>query len=408
MIKGLLLVAGMLIGGASVNNRNLQEPQFECLDYFVEHMDDYNDYRVDNGYYPTNIDYIKSVPIITVDGDTIEGKLLKFDEGFLLFGEDEMIHSESFVNDIHIRRQGNLKFYDIGGFLQYNALTQEWYPLHQEYIDTGTASIESLNPSNYDGQQYAGEGTIYDIDSFVLDRYGTWPLYQSKKIETVDGYYAMYDCRADSGQYIIAVDDDSYANEDSGGLVVANIISDFIINYSSVNSGRALAFSYDCEVNEPNYYSTMMNSGFSLTNNLLTLLQKRIRQHAYDMYETLEFYTKEQDMALINWAVDYYNQTFTTTSTNSWTSMYTMTSTFKSTLDLNRIMMVDVSDSTTYASLVGVATGYRHYRKISLIMGQPVIRQAFFLEFRDTYDNGLNWLDITWPGIKCKTITMIA
>ena len=76
-----LLISGLFNGGVSADVDSTvftENTKFERLNYFVNHMDDYNDFRTQNGYGPTSIEYIKTVPITTALGESLDGRLLKF------------------------------------------------------------------------------------------------------------------------------------------------------------------------------------------------------------------------------------------------------------------------------------------------------------------------------------------
>ena len=81
MSSSLFLVAGLLLGGITIGNEQIgnyeDNSKFESLNYIVEHMKEFNEVRMDEGYAPTSVDFIKPVPINTVDGEKLDGRLLK-------------------------------------------------------------------------------------------------------------------------------------------------------------------------------------------------------------------------------------------------------------------------------------------------------------------------------------------
>ena len=127
----------------------------------------------------------------------------------------------------------------------------------------------------------------------------------------------------------------------------------------------------------------------------------------YQEYGTYSVLTKEQIRDIIVWFANQYGYPLSFEYTNVWRGIYTMTNFFTTTLNKDQIMIVDISNSETYGDLVGCAVGYRHYRKVTNILGIEVINQVYLLEYRDTFLYAPNYLDITWPGIMAKTITFV-
>lgn len=414
MSSSLLLVAGLLLGGITIGNEQIgnyeDNSKFESLNYVVEHMDEFNEVRMDEGYAPTDVDFIKSVPINTSDGKKLEGRLLKLNEGYILFGEDDVIHKISYTDDIDINKLSLLEFYDIGGFVEYDKKTGEYEALYQKQDKTG----DSVNGTNYspiyDGQSNSGEGTIYEPDDYILSRYGEgYNIYQSYQIRCqVDrNVKALNASIVEMGQYKTNLGVNYFVNEDMYGLVIATILADFVEKTYEIRFSRMAGWPYDCEANEPDIYNYKTTHGWWLTNNYLTKLNIMLRKYMYKQYGTYAILTKEQIRDTIIWFANQYGYPLSFEYTNVWRSMYTMTDFFSYTLSKDQIMIVDISNSETYSDLVGCGVGYRHYQKISYVLGIEVINQVYLLEFRDTFLYSSNYLDITWPGIMAKTITFV-
>ena len=120
-MKSLLMVATMAIGGLSNNNYSMNKSAYynkednstsvateliikndnlPVTTYILNHMSDYNEARIAEGYSATTVSFVKSCPISTVDGELIQGELVKFETGYVLTGEDNVIHTMSFKNDV--------------------------------------------------------------------------------------------------------------------------------------------------------------------------------------------------------------------------------------------------------------------------------------------------------------------
>ena len=412
MSNGLFLVVGLLLGGMTLNEKQIGDydsiAKFESLNYIVEHMDDFNEIRMDEGYAPTDVDYIKSVPINTVDGIKLDGRLLKLNEGYILFGEDEKIHKISYTNDINIDKLGKLEFYDIGGFVEYNKSTGEFVPI--EVIKTGD-DINSTTVKIYDGQSNGGEGSIYDPDLYISSRYGNgYSLYQSYEIRSpLDrSIKALNASVIELAQYRTNLGVNYFVDEDIYGLIDATILADFIsLNYE-YRFGRNLSFHYDCATNEPELYEYKTTHGWWWTENYVSKLYMLLRKHMYDEYGKLELLNRNQVRDTIVWFAKEYNYPLSISEdTSIWRSMYLRTDFFTSTLNQDRIMIVDISNSNTYGELVGVGVGYRIYQKITHLAGIEVIQQLYLLDFKDSFNYGINFLDISSAGVACKTMTLI-
>ncbi|MCH5171580.1 MAG: hypothetical protein J1F31_01945 [Erysipelotrichales bacterium] len=411
MSNGLFLVAGLLIGGMTLSNKqigdNVDIAKFESLNYIVEHMKEFNEVRMDEGYAPTSVDFIKPVPINTVDGEKLDGRLLKLNEGYILFGEDEKIHEISHINNIDIDKSAKLEFYDIGGFVEYDKATGEFVPISEKNKD----DVNATTPTIYDGQSSSGEGCIYDPELYVLSRYGEgYNLYQSYEIRSpLDrSVRALNASIVELGQYRTNLGANAFVDEDIYGLIDATILADFIsLNYE-FRFGRNLSFIYNCEENEPELYEYKTTHGWWWTKNYVSKLYMLLRKHMYDEYGRLELLTRDQVKETILWFANEYNYPLSLSEdTSIWRSMYLRTDFFNKTLNQDRIMIVDISNSKTYSELVGVGVGYRIYQKISYIVGVEVVQQAYLLDFKDSFNYGPNYLDISSAGVACKTITMI-
>ncbi|MCH5179596.1 MAG: hypothetical protein J1F32_00030 [Erysipelotrichales bacterium] len=411
MSSSLFLVAGLLLGGITIGNEQIgnyeDNSKFESLNYVVEHMDEFNEVRMDEGYAPTDVDFIKSVPINTFDGRKLEGRLLKLNEGYILFGEDDVIHKISYTDDVSINKLSILEFYDIGGFVEYDKKTGEYESLYQNKQGD---SINSSTPVIYDGQMNSGEGSIYEPIDYIASRYGEgFYLYESYQIRSqVDrNIKALNASIVEMGQYKTNLGVNYFIDEDMYSLVIATILADFVEKTYEIRFSRMAGWPYDCEANEPDIYNYKTTHGWWLTNNYLTKLNIMLRKYMYQQYGTYAVLTKEQIRDIVVWFANQYGYPLSFEYTNVWRSIYTMTDFFSLNLKKDRIMIVDISNSETYGDLVGCAVGYRLYEKKSYVLGIEVYNQVYLLEFRDTFLYANNYLDITWPGIGAKTITFV-
>ncbi len=411
MNNGIFLVAGLLLGGIAGGVQigdNVDISNFKHLSYFVKHMDEVNEARVEEGYSPTSIDYIKSVPINTVDGNKLDGRLLKFKEGYILFGEDDVIHSISHIDDVPLNKNGKLEFYDIGGFVEYNKESDKYEALYTKY--KSSASINSDEPVIYDGQMNSGDGTIFEPESYVLSKYGEGysctDSYKIKSLADPDKLTAIYVSCVDVGQYKTNLGANYLIDEDCYGLITANIVCDFIARTYEMKFSRIRAFKYDCATNEPELYEYKTTHGWWLTENRVSKLYMILRKYMYDTYGKLEFLTRDQVVQTVQWFAEQYNYPLSLVSTLLFRDMCCMTDYFTEALKKDQIMIVDISNSPTYGELVGCAAGFQLWQNIKYFLGAEIIKQVYLLEYRDTFTL-YNWLDITFPGTGCKTVTMV-
>ena len=147
------MVATMAIGGLSNNNYSMNKSAYynkednstsvateliikndnlPVTTYILNHMSDYNEARIAEGYSATTVSFVKSCPISTVDGELIQGELVKFETGYVLTGEDNVIHTMSFKNDVAFDLSNGgvnlqaIRFFDVGGFYEYDTAIKDW------------------------------------------------------------------------------------------------------------------------------------------------------------------------------------------------------------------------------------------------------------------------------------------
>ena len=401
----LLLISGLLIGGVSadVDSTVLTEnTKFERLNYFVNHMDDYNDFRAQNGYGPTSIEYIKTVPITTALGESLDGRLLKFNEGYILFGEDNMIHKMSYTNDINIVRTGNIEFYDAGGFYERENATSSILddsnsivPLEILETTDNTASTNSTTDSEghiiYNGQRRPGRGAIYNPDAYVLDRYGSgFNMLASRTIQTPYNNYepALISMHL-TAQYIKNIGVNAFIYDDINGLTVATMGCDFVEKSYELKYGRALAHNYDAQTEEPNVYQEMWNNNWTPRPSQLTLPGIALRKHAYQEYGSMMGLTYNRTKELIKWFCAENNWAVTVNETSRKLSNQAAP-VMLAHLNKNRMMLMCVEESLTYTPYFQmVAVGYRLYRKVVLTaLGTTITYTCVLVEVHDTlYDD---------------------
>lgn len=403
----LLLISGLLIGGVSADVDSTvftESTKFERLTYFVNHMDDYNDFRAQNGYGPTSIEYIKTVPITTALGESLDGRLLKFNEGYILFGEDNMIHKMSYTNDINIVHTGNIEFYDAGGFYERESTTSSILddstsivPLEILETTDNTISTNSTKDSEgrtvYNGQRAAGRSLIYDPDAYVLDRYGSdFNLIVSKTIKTPYNNYDPFLVSMHlTAQYIKNVGVNAFIYDDINGLSVATMGCDFVEKSYELKYGRALFHKYDAQTEEPNVYQEMWDNNWTPKANKLTLPGIALRKHAYQEYGSMMGLTYNRTKELIKWFCAENNWAVTINETSQRYANQAAP-VMLAHLNKNRMMMMLIEDSSTYAPQFQMAAvGYRLYKKeVITALGTIITFSCVLVEVHDTlYDDPL-------------------
>lgn len=411
----LLLISGLLIGGVSADVDSTvftENTKFERLNYFVNHMDDYNNFRAQNGYGPTSIEYIKTVPITTALGESLDGRLLKFNEGYILFGEDNMIHKMSYTNDINIARTGNIEFYDAGGFYERESATSSILddsnsivPLEMLETTDNAASTNSTTDSEgrvvYNGQRTAGRGTIYDPDAYVLDRYGSgFNMLASRTIKTP---YNNYDPALLSihltGQYTKNLGINEFVYEDINGLTLATMACDYVEKSYELKYGRALAHKYDAQTEEPTVYQNMWDHNWTpVKTNYLTLPGIALRKHAYQEYGTMIGLTYYKTKQMITWFCAENNWTVTLNETSR-RSIHYDAPVFLAHLNNNRMVMICLETSLNYgAGFQMAAVGYRLYRKVVLTaLGTTITYTCVLVEVHDTLFDDPVFYDVYEP-----------
>ncbi len=416
-MKSLLMIATMVIGGVSNNNYSINRSAYykegngtsvateliikndnlPVTTYILNHMSDYNEARIAEGYSATTVSFVKSCPISTVDGELIEGQLVKFETGYVLAGQDNVIHAMSFINDVAFDLSNggvNLQticFYDVGGFYEYDTAIKDWKYLPKIEAD---ASINAKK----DGQLREGMGYIYDPDAYVLDAYGSKANFESARVITTDtGYTPLSPWAYDSSLYKKPHNDDFYY-EPLPPFLVALVICDYIDkSYETIYYPRDAMVDYDVSTMDlKSYYDDLTNRGYIKTDRRrISTMEAELRALSFEYFETVDLAGASDSKILI--------QGFHVSGRSPYVMtifpekiLGTYTSKLKEVLDKNNIGLIRFTSTDCYGNNFAAAiTGYRTYKKVVSFIGLTAITTVWLLQLRDGLCDTITYFDAT-------------
>lgn len=393
-MKSLLIVATIAIGGFSGNNYKnemgvatevITDKNLPVTTYVLNNMSTYNQARISEGYSATSLSFVKSCPIKTVEGEFIRGELVKFEDGYIVAGEDDEIHALSFINDVEINTNNegvnrqSIAYFDIGGFREYDTGSKTWQ--HLDKTDT-TADVLI-----HDGQYLDGYGYIYDPDAFVRDKYGSAANFISEKYITAPiGNLSPLNCYAyPLSLYKETVSETECYYEGIPQFVVALIVCDYIDKcFSTSYYPRDALIDYDVSTQDlASYYQDKIDSGFVPTNRQVSTLEAFLRAKAFTYFETPEYLNGESVMTLIS-GFDMSGRYPYTLNTFAEDNIGDYVDQIKEEVQNNNIGLVRFQISNTYGTDYSAAlTGYRYYKKVSSFIGIKVTTNIWLMELRD-------------------------
>ena len=406
-MKSLLIVATIAIGGFSGNNYKnemgvateiITDKNLPVTTYVLNNMSTYNQARISEGYSATSLSFVKSCPIKTVEGEFIRGELVKFEDGYIVAGEDDEIHALSFINDVEINTNNegfnrqSIAYFDIGGFREYDTGSKTWQ--HLEIVKEETAGTLL-----YDGQFYDGCGWIYDVDAFVDDKYGTSADFITQKTITapLGNLNPLYKYHRDLSLYTKLKSDGTYYYEALPPFDVAFIICDYLDKcFSTSYYPRDALIDYDVSTQDlASYYQDKIDSGFVPTNRQVSTLEAFLRAKAFTYFETPEYLNGESVMTLIS-GFDMSGRYPYTLNTFAEDSLADYVDQIKEEVENNNIGLIRFTLSNTYGSDYSTAvTGYRYYKKVSSFIGIKVTTNIWLMELHDGIYEGSMYFDAT-------------
>ena len=406
-MKSLLIVATIAIGGFSGNNYKnemgvateiITDKNLPVTTYVLNNMSTYNQARISEGYSATSLSFVKSCPIKTVEGEFIRGELVKFEDGYIVAGEDDEIHALSFINDVEINTNNegvnrqSIAYFDIGGFREYDTGSKTWQ--HLEIVKEETAGTLL-----YDGQFYDGCGWIYDVDAFVDDKYGTSADFITQKTITapLGNLNPLYKYHRDLSLYTKLKSDGTYYYEALPPFDVAFIICDYLDKcFSTSYYPRDALIDYDVSTQDlTSYYQDMIDNGYVPTNRQVSTLEAALRAKAFSMFGTVELSGASQALELVAGfdTIGHYPYTpcvYDEGILNNYVSE------IKEELDGNNIGLFTFTDSDSYGSnFAAAATGYKYYKKVSSFIGIKVTTHIWIIEIRDGLCSVPTYFDAT-------------
>lgn len=416
-MKSLLMVATMAIGGLSNNNYSMNKSAYynkednstsvateliikndnlPVTTYILNHMGDYNEARIAEGYSATTVSFVKSCPISTVDGELIQGELVKFETGYILTGEDNVIHTMSFKNDVAFDLSNGgvnlqaIRFFDVGGFYEYDTAIKDWKYLPKIEPD---ASINAKK----DGQLRDGMGYIYDPDAYVKDVYGSKAILQNAQvIKTAYGYSPLAPWAYDSSLYKKPHGDDFYY-EQLPPFLVALVICDYIDkSYATSYYPRDALIDYDVSTMDlKSYYDDLTSRGYIPTNRRITTMEAELRALSFEYLETVDIAgASDSDLLIQGFHVsgrsDYRFKVFPEHILAYYTAQ------LKEELDNNDIGLMHFTSTDCYGNNFAAAiTGYRYYKKVVSFIGLTVTTNVWLLQLRDGFCDTPTYFDAT-------------
>lgn len=403
-MKSLLMVATMAIGGLSNNNYSTNKSAYYNEDngtsvateliikndnlpvttYILNHMSDYNEARIAEGYSATTVSFVKSCPISTIDGELMQGELVKFETGYVLTGEDNAIHAMSFKNDVAFDLSNGgvnlqtIRFLEVGGFYEYDTAIKDWNYIPKIESDAGR--------TKNDGQLRDGMGWIYDPDAYVKDTYGSKAKLESVKvIKTAYGYSPLSPWAYDSSLYKKPHGDDFYY-EQLPPFLVALVICDYIDkSYETIYYPRDALIDYDVSTMDlKSYYDDLTSRGYIPTDRRrITTMEAELRALSFEYLETVDIAgASDSDLLIQGFHISGRSKYRFLVFPEHILGYYT--DKLKVELDNNDIGLMHFTSADCYGNNFAAAiTGYRTYKKVFSFLGNTVTSTMWLLQLRD-------------------------
>lgn len=242
----------------------------------------------------------------------------------------------------------------------------------------------------YSGQYEAGDGTIYDTDQYVKDKYGSgYSIYKSKSL-----FGFKYVNQFDLSIYYKIKDDTEYSE---GNCTLSSIYA--LMNYlkSTGKYSKLPAYyqetSYDA-TNDAFYKTYANNSNYriktpkTLPNLYLSIRNYAVKNYGYKVGGTNPF---NIESIIKGVAKEYGYNSIKTSHIVIWTYEGQVISEINSGYPI----IWNCANSSTYKSHSLVTTGYKQYRKTWKILGIKFYKYVNLMQVNDNWANSARYFDFT-------------
>lgn len=139
------------------------------------------------GWEPKSIEFAKEMDIVNSNKERALYIDFESENGFLVFNEDNVFKFEQSGDLLELRYLSDFSFSLVDNFVLYNDEQERYEKIYSDEFNDiiCTESLIPKSPVVYNGQLKNGDGFIYDISSYVSDRY---PNYKFVKSNYLKGY----------------------------------------------------------------------------------------------------------------------------------------------------------------------------------------------------------------------------
>lgn len=405
LLMAISLISLSVIGVKAFANEEALRTQVDEMTYFVEsHLNEFKNEYNHTADKPLEASRIESYCLTYIIDEDEYGVYIDFDgeHGYLLTTFTYVLYVLETEGDLPYLRDVDFTYYSIvDGFVYHNGTNYVRY-------DQITTYNNSEIVYGYNGQSSTGEGDIYNIDSYMADRYSSYKLEET--VEDIRKTYEFGFNMTSLSTFIERVSTDGgytypliYPERNCALVAVFNVLSSW--GETGYFSGMPARTDY-----KENFYDTVTqdslyaeygtgHGGVGISS-YWTLNSETYLRRAPELYVTLRRYSKAGDNytpvsglttaqarnAFIYGTSDYHHTIYPKQSTSF---ADVMTS-----LQENRAVFMGVVNSTTFGENHAVAL--LGYRKYSYKTGVWIFQQshtAYFYMIDDGQMGSLTYFD---------------
>ena len=241
---------------------------------------------------PKGIEYIKEIEILNNQNKKVYYIDFDCSNGFLVGDSDTIYEFETNGDLVELRHLESFAYSSIDGFVIYNDEKYRYEKIYNnEFSDVICKMEEVLNtPVIHNGQAKEGDGQIYDLNSYVADRYPNYTLVESSYLKGYKWAYQM-----DNSVYVT-----NYYRK-NGNLVSFSSEGNCVINatYSMLSNLPT--------VKNPYYYNWRYNENYFSGTNTMDYSVAVLADQLYADYGDTVYYETVYDQNL-NENLDGYRE----------------------------------------------------------------------------------------------------
>lgn len=346
------------------------------------------------------IEHMIPVEIVTLQET---GVYLDFDgnKGYMVLTNVSEIVALEFAGDLEYLKTLNSTYYSlVDGFL-YNMGSQY---VAYEARSFSNATDEPLMMEQYDGQESPGDGEIVGATAYVADRYGAGYTFAAEDNRNLANF--SYVAQNDLSLYFETKSDGLTYGE--GNCTLSSIYA--LMNYLQ-SSGQcpnlpsgSNKLIYDPSSSDPFYSKYKAKSNYSIKGPTeLPVLYLLIRKQAIDDYGYETSGTNPFNIKnIIESVAEFKNSSITA---SHWIAVNFENDILKEIRE-GRPVIINIALSQTYGSHSMVVTGYRTYKKNTVVLGITFTKYVYLLRVNDNWHTSYRYFDYTaFSGtISCVTV----